>query len=311
VTGSGQLGFRGRPSSRSDHRVSAVILTGNLRAVTRTRQTCAYHPRTTEGELKMCHEPAGRPPAPPIVHRAAATRHAVLRAADGNDFAAFGATTDVVDAPGVVILPDVRGLHPFYEALAVRFSQAGAHAVAIDYYGRTAGNSPRGDDFNWKPHFTQVRDSTVALDVAAATAFLMSPLGGRAARVFTVGFCFGGRISFNQAASGLDLAGVIGFYGRVVEEEPGDNGAPLNLIHAYRCPVLGFFGGDDPKITPEHATAFRQALEAAGVDNEVVVYDNAPHSFFDRTVTDHEAAARDAWTRMLRFMSPRDGSDAN
>ena len=252
----------------------------------------------------MCHDPAGGPPPPPIVLGTAGTRHAILQAADGNEFAAFGATTDVADAPGVVILPDVRGLHSFYEALAVRFGEAGVHAVAIDYYGRTAGSARRGDDSEWEPHFAQARDETVSLDVAAAADFLASCQGGGVVRVFTVGFCFGGRISFNQAASGLDLAGVIGFYGRVVEEEPGDLTAPLNLVHAYRCPVLGFFGGADPKITPEHAAAFRRALEAAGVDNEIVVYDGAPHSFFDRSLAEHEAPARDAWTRMLRFVAP-------
>jgi len=251
----------------------------------------------------MCHDPTSGPPSPPIVLGTAAARHAILRAADGIEFAAFGATTDVAAAPGVVILPDVRGLHPFYEVLAVRFGEAGVHAVAIDYYGRTAGSAPRGDDFEWEPHFAQLRDEDVSLDVAAAADFLASSQAGGVARLFTVGFCFGGRISFNQAASGLGLAGVIGFYGRVVEEEPGDTTAPLNLVHAYRCPVMGFFGGADPKITPEHAAAFRRALEAAAVDNEIVVYEDAPHSFFDRTFTDHEAAARDAWARMLRFMA--------
>ncbi len=251
----------------------------------------------------MCHDPAGLPPPPPVILGTASTRHAILPAAGGNEFAGFLATTDVADAPGVVILPDVRGLHPFYEALAVRFSEAGVHAVAIDYYGRTAGSAPRGDDFDWEPHFAQVRDEDVSLDVAAAADFLASSQAGGVARVFTVGFCSGGRLSFNQAASGLGLAGVIGFYGRVMEQEPGDPTAPLNLVHAYRCPVLGFFGGADPKVTPEHATAFRRALEAAGVDNQIVVYDDAPHSFFDRAFTDHEAAARDAWTRMLGFMA--------
>jgi len=61
----------------------------------------------------MCHDPASGPPPPPIVLGTAGTRHAILRAADSNEFAAFGATTDVADAPGVVILPDVRGLHSF------------------------------------------------------------------------------------------------------------------------------------------------------------------------------------------------------
>jgi carboxymethylenebutenolidase len=250
----------------------------------------------------MCHDPAGRPPPPPMVLGTGSASHAILRAADGNELAAFATTTDVAGAPGIVILPDVRGLHPFYEALALRFSEAGVHAVAIDYYGRTAGSDRRGPDFGWEPHFAHLRDEDVSLDVAAASDFLTSSQASGVARVFTVGFCFGGRISFNLAASELGLAGVIGFYGRIVEERPGDLSAPLNRVHAYRCPVLGLFGGADPKITPEHAAAFRLALDEAGVRSEIVVYDGAPHSFFDRTFTDHEAAANDAWTRMLRFM---------
>jgi dienelactone hydrolase len=57
----------------------------------------------------------------------------------------------MVEAPGAVILPDVRGLHPFYEELTLRFSEAGVAALAIDYYGRTAGMGARGDDFNHEP----------------------------------------------------------------------------------------------------------------------------------------------------------------
>jgi carboxymethylenebutenolidase len=79
-------------------------------------------------------------------------RRIVLEASDGNRFAAFCATTEVVDAPGVVILPDVRGLHPFYEELAPRFADAGVHALALDYYGRTAGTGSRGGDFDHTPH---------------------------------------------------------------------------------------------------------------------------------------------------------------
>ena len=42
-----------------------------------------------------------------------------------------------------MILPDVRGLYPFYTELAERFAQAGYHAIALDYFGRTAGLGPR------------------------------------------------------------------------------------------------------------------------------------------------------------------------
>jgi carboxymethylenebutenolidase len=223
-------------------------------------------------------------------------------ATDGNRFAAFHSPTDTPGGPGVVILPDVRGLHPFYEELALRFSEAGSHAVAIDYFGRTAGVGSRGDDFDFESHVAQTTDETAGLDIAGGVDFLRSAEGGGATRVFTVGFCFGGRISFNQAASSRGLAGVIGFYGRLKEQEPGDPTAPMVQATRYACPVLGLFGGADPGITTEHVDSFRRALDAAGVANEIVIYDGAPHSFFDRVFTEHESASADAWNRVLAFI---------
>jgi carboxymethylenebutenolidase len=250
----------------------------------------------------MCHEPTSGPPIPPVSGDEGRGRHIVLDASDGNRFAAFSATTDIVDAPGVAILPDVRGLHPFYEELALRFADAGVHALALDYYGRTAGIGSREGDFRHEPHFEQATDDTVGLDVAAAVAHLRSPEGGRAAAVYTVGFCFGGRISFNQADNPRDLAGVVGFYGRVAEQEPGDPTAPVVRAQGYRCPVLGLFGGDDPSITTEHVEAFRHALDAVRIPNQLVVYQGAPHSFFDRAFTEFALASQDAWTRTLAFI---------
>jgi carboxymethylenebutenolidase len=250
----------------------------------------------------MCHGPASRPPIPPGSDGSTRGQRVVLEASDGNRFAALSARTRVPDAPGVVILPDVRGLHPFYEDLALRFSGTGVHALAMDYYGRTAGVGPRGDDFDHEPHFDQTTDEDVALDVAAAAAYVRSPEGDAATAVFTVGFCFGGRISFNQAGSGVDLAGVVGFYGRVAEDELGDPSAPVVRAPSYRCPVLGLFGGADRQIRSEHVEAFRRALDAAGVRNELVIYEGRPHSFFDRTFVEHAEACDDAWGRMLAFI---------
>jgi hypothetical protein len=126
----------------------------------------------------MCHGPTSRPPMPPVSGGAGGGRRVVLEASDGNRFAAFSATTEILDAPGVVILPDVRGLHPFYEELALRFGDAGVHALALDYYGRTAGTGSRGGDFDHQPHLQQATDANVGLVVAAAVAYLRSSEGG-------------------------------------------------------------------------------------------------------------------------------------
>jgi carboxymethylenebutenolidase len=231
----------------------------------------------------------------------------VLTAQDGNRFAALTArsATGTSGGPGIVVLPDVRGLHDFYRELAVRFAEASVHATAIDYFGRTAAiGTPdaRGDDFDFMNHVRQTRPETIALDVAAAVAHLRSAEGGRADSVFTVGFCFGGRNSFNQAAGGLGLAGVIGFYGVPQQREPADTNAPVILAKSYECPVLGLFGGADQAIPRDAVEAFREALVVADVENEIVVYDGAPHSFFDRTFAQYTEQSNDAWHRMLRFI---------
>jgi carboxymethylenebutenolidase len=254
-------------------------------------------------ERGMCHDPDALPPPSPAATYPASGQRVVLSTPDGNRFASFAAVTGRDDAPGVVVLPDVRGLHPFYEELALRFAEAGVHGLAIDYYGRTAGIAPREDDFDGEEHFALLQEETVYVDAAAALRFLGSKQGLKANRLFTVGFCFGGRMSFNQAAFSRELAGVIGFYGRVVEVSPGDMSAPINLVGRFGCKVLGLFGGTDPKIGPADAAAFRHALQAAGVDHEIVVYDDAPHSFFDRSFVDHKGACQDAWQRMLLFIT--------
>jgi carboxymethylenebutenolidase len=252
----------------------------------------------------MCFDTTARPPLPPIAGGAgiAASGDLELQANDGNRFMAFSATTAEPAAPGVVILPDVRGLHPFYRDLTERFAQAGVHATALDYFGRTAGTGERDDDFPHMDHVQQTTPDGVAADVAAAVAHVRSESGGAAVSVSTVGFCFGGRNSFNQAARGHGLQGVIGFYGVPQPRGDDDRNAPTMLASGYACKVLGLFGGADQVIPPEAIEAFGTALEGAGVEHDLVTYDGAPHSFFDRSFAEHKDACDDAWRRMLRFV---------
>lgn len=252
----------------------------------------------------MCFEGSARPPLPPIAGGAgvASNERLVLEAEDGNRFNAFSARATVPDAPGIMILPDVRGLHPYYEDLAVRFAEAGVHATAMDYFGRTLGLGERSDDIDFMEHVRQITPEGVGVDTAATLAHLRSRAGGGAERVYSVGFCMGGRISFNQAWRDHGLSGVIGFYGGPQGRDPDDETAPVKLAPLYRCPVLGLFGGADQNIPAEEVERFGRTLDEAGVPNEMVVYDGAPHSFFDRRFDEHREACEDAWRRMLAFM---------
>jgi len=262
----------------------------------------------------MCYDDTARPPLPPISGGAGigSTRQLVLEAADGNEFAAYSATAASPGGPGIVVMPDVRGLYRFYRELAERFAEAGVHATAMDYFGRSAGVAERDAEFEYMPHIAETLPETISADVAAVAKHLRSADGGAADAVFTVGFCFGGRNSFNQAAAGHGLAGVIGFYGWPIRRDDDDKSAPVDLAKDYECPVLGLFGGADHGIKVEFVDQFRRALDAAGVTNEIEVYDGAPHSFFDRTAERNAEASADAWRRMLAFIQTnRAGGDSS
>ena len=246
----------------------------------------------------MCFELDSLPPVPVISGAAVSHDDLVLDAADENRFAAFLATPEEPAATGIVILPDVRGLYRFYEELALRFAERGYTAVAIDYFGRTAGVAKRDDDFPYMEHVAQTTPETIQADVAAAVARLRA---AGCTAVFTVGFCFGGRNSWLSAAGGHGIAGAVGFYGM-----PGErNGVPGPTARAaeLRAPILALQAGDDQNITTEHNAAFEAALTAAGVEHELVTYEGAPHSFFDRKHEEFAAASDDAWARTIAFIA--------
>jgi carboxymethylenebutenolidase len=246
----------------------------------------------------VCFDLDSLPPIP--VLRGAAVSHddLVLEARDGTRFAAFLATADEPSGAGVVVLPDVRGLYRFYEELALRFAEAGHTAVAIDYFGRTAGIGKRGEDFPYMEHVERTTLDGVEADVGAAVERLRS---GGCRSIFTVGFCFGGRLSWTMAASGLRLAGAVGFYGRPGDFQDGTPG-PARRATAIEAPILALQAGADQNITAEDNAAFERALGAAGVEHEVVTYEGAPHSFFDRRYEEFADASADAWRRVLAFI---------
>lgn len=250
----------------------------------------------------MCFDAKARPPIPPIAGGSIDAGHRTLTSADGTVFTAFAARAARPGGAGVVILPDIRGLHRYYEELALRFAEHGVDAVAFDYFGRTAGTGTRGDDFAWQPHVAQTRAESVRDDAAAAIAYLRSAEGGAPGRVFTVGFCFGGAHSWLQAANGHGLAGAVGFYGRPLGPTRDGSPAPIERVGEFACPILGLFGGADQGIPAEAVAQFEAALAAAGVPHEIVTYPGAPHSFFDRHYVQHADASADAWERILTFI---------
>lgn len=238
----------------------------------------------------MCHDVESRPPAPPNPQTIADSGPIHLNSSDGTTFLAFTARPTAPNGAAVVLLPDVRGAHPFYRELAVRFAEAGYPTVAIDYYGRTAPSDDRGPGFDWQAHLPRVQARDVAADVRAAVEHLRGQHGGA---VFTVGFCFGGGQSWRLAATDVGLAGVIGFYGL---PQPA-----REVASDARVPVLMLLAGDDAATRQAEFDTLAAELTSAGVETEMHVYPSAPHSFFDRSQAEWAKACADAWHQILTF----------
>ena len=187
----------------------------------------------------MCFDDDSRPPIAPIAGGALDSGPLTLTASDGNRFSAFRARATNPTGAGMLVLPDVRGLHHYYEELALRFAEAGVDAVAIDWFGRTAGLGSRGADFDYAPHVSQTSYEGITADITAAAEEIRRD--GRVRSLFSIGFCFGGRTAFLTPTIGLGLRGAIGFYGwptgphRSGSPAPADAREPDRIRRSSAC----------------------------------------------------------------------------
>ena len=251
----------------------------------------------------MCVDDDSYPPIHPIAGGATDTRDLRLTSADGTRFMAFGARATAPTGRGMIVIPDVRGLHRYYKELATRFAEVGVDAVAFDLFARTAPTEDRSESFDFMSQVPLTTPETLQADIAAAAAYLRGPEGGAVKSLYAVGFCFGGAISYLQAASGLGYAGVIGFYGWPLGlKRWPDRPKPIDAVDRYTCPVLSIFGGADEGIAQADVDQFEAACKRAGVRHDSTVYPGAPHSFFDRKYDEFKEASADAWRRVQQFV---------
>jgi carboxymethylenebutenolidase len=251
----------------------------------------------------MCYDGNARPPDPPGKRGEATGRDLVLTAGDGNQFHAYLAEPADGFYAQVLIYPDIRGLHRFYKDLALRFAEVGVRAIAMDYFGRSAGLTERNDEFDWQPHVAQMSIPTCFTDAAAALDVLQKDSD---VKTFVLGFCMGGTLTLITGTRDFNIAGLVPFYSGMTRKFIGADGTALELAHKVHYPVLGLYGGADQGIPVEMVHALDEELDKAKVPHELVIYPGAPHSFFDRKQTEFAKESADAWARVIAFMR---GSD--
>ncbi len=129
-------------------------------------------------------------------------------------------------------------------------------------------------------------------DLVKAVEYLNAQSFVQSGKIASVGFCFGGGMSINLACHAPLAASMI-FY--------GENPNPIELVEHISCPVLGIYGAEDTRINM-HLDALVKAMVNYKKDFEMRIYPGAAHAFFNETLPMYrEAAAQDAWERVLRF----------
>jgi carboxymethylenebutenolidase len=227
-------------------------------------------------------------------------------ARDGDRLLAYGAWPHAsTPLPGLVIVPDVRGLTDHYRDVARRFAAEGFFALAVDLYSREG--APDLPDmqavFDW---IRGLPDPRVLADLGAAVQYLAGRPEVRADRIGITGFCLGGQYTIMAACSVPGIAAAVSWYGmlRYTEHDERKPVSPLELAPRLACPYLGLFGAEDALIPSADVDELRAILTRAGKTFEIRSYAGAGHAFFNDTRADayRPEAAADAFPRAVAFL---------
>jgi carboxymethylenebutenolidase len=209
-------------------------------------------------------------------------------------------------APVVLVIQEVFGVHEHIKDLCRRLAHAGYYAIAPSLYARQ-GDPGKYDMAHVMDLINdivaKVPDAEVMSDIDGAVAFAKSE-GADTGKLAITGFCWGGRIVWLYAAHNHDLKAGAAWYGPLVGT---DNAlrphTAIELAAEVKAPVLGLYAGLDQNITAENIAAMQKALTAAGnTTSRIDVFPDAQHGFnADYRPSYNEKDAKEGWSRMLAW----------
>jgi carboxymethylenebutenolidase len=229
-----------------------------------------------------------------------------ISGADGDEIEAYIAQPDGAERRGgVVVIHHMPGYDRATKEMVRRFAELGYDALCPNLFYREAPGAAPDDAAAAARARGGVPDERLVGDVAGAAAYLRSSSTSNG-KVGVIGHCSGGRQAV-LAACNLDLDAAVDCYGAYVTGTPPAD-FPLkvtNLVEQLphlQCPLLGLFGNEDVRPSPEHVDELEQILTDNDKPYEFHRYDDAGHGFFavDRP-SYRVAAANDGWERIAAF----------
>lgn len=210
------------------------------------------------------------------------------------------------NAPLVLVVSEIFGVHEYIADVARRFAKAGYFAVAPELFVRQGDAQSYGEIAKLIDEvISKVPDAQVMGDLDASVAWAKAH-GADTAHAGITGFCWGGRIVWLYAAHNPALKAGVAWYGRLVGSRSALTPTnPIDLAVSLHAPVLGLYGGQDTGIPLASVEQMRAALaggSAAARASEIVVYPDAGHAFHaDYRPSYRQAAAEDGWKRTLAW----------
>ena len=210
------------------------------------------------------------------------------------------------NAPVVLVVQEIFGVHEHIKDLCRRLAHLGYYAIAPSLYARF-GDPGKYDMAHVQDLMTdivsKVPDAEVMSDLDSAVAFAKGE-GADTSKLAITGFCWGGRVVWLYAAHNPALKAGAAWYGPLA-------GKPnvlrpktaIDLAAEVNAPVLGLYAGQDHNITAADIDTMRAALAKAGKTNcRIDVFADAQHGFnADYRDSYNEKDAKDAWARMLAW----------
>ncbi|ALV06126.1 dienelactone hydrolase family protein [Roseateles depolymerans] len=210
------------------------------------------------------------------------------------------------NAPVVLVISEIFGVHEHIADVARRFAKQGYLAVAPDLFVRQGDAKSVSDIARLMSEIiSKVPDEQVLRDLDATVAWAKAQ-GGNTGHLGITGFCWGGRITWLYAAHNPSVKAGVAWYGRLQgSSTPLTPKHPIDLVGQLKAPVLGLYGGQDGGIPVSSVAAMQEALQqgsAAAKASEFVVYKDAGHAFHaDYRPSYRAEAAKDGWARCLAW----------